>query len=46
MTYALSRSKNGYFVVTEGTGKKHSKHPLTKETATKQMRALYYFAKK
>ena len=46
MPYTLKQSKNGYFVVTEGTGKKHSKHPLTKETATKQMRALYYFAKK
>lgn len=31
----------GFFVATKGTGRRHSKKPLTKSTAVKQMRALY-----
>jgi hypothetical protein len=35
------KSGNGYYVVSSDTGKKHSKKPLTKATATKQLKALY-----
>lgn len=31
----------GYFVVTKGTGERHSGHPLTEDVAKAQMRALY-----
>jgi hypothetical protein len=31
----------GYFVITQGTGERHSGHPLSKENAEGQMRALY-----
>ena len=31
----------GYFVVTQGSGERHSGHPLSKEKAEGQMRALY-----
>lgn len=42
MPYKLVRSKNGkYFVVTKRSGKRHSKRPLSKEMAIRQMRALY-----
>lgn len=41
MPYELKHSGKGYFVVTEPTGKKHSKKPLSKEKAMKQMKALY-----
>jgi len=42
MPYELKASKGGYYVITEGTGKKHSKKPLSKDTAERQMKALYY----
>ena len=42
MTYELKKARGGYYVVTEGTGKKHSKKPLSKDTAERQMKALYY----
>jgi hypothetical protein len=42
MPYKLKASKGGYYVVTEGSGKKHSKKPLSKDTAERQMKALYY----
>jgi hypothetical protein len=45
MPYILSKAKGGYFVKTEDTGKKHSKKPLSKEMAQKQMKALYYAMK-
>jgi hypothetical protein len=45
MPYSLKASKGGYYVVTEESGKKHSKKPLSKATAEAQMRALYYAMK-
>jgi hypothetical protein len=42
MPYMLQKAKGGYYVVTEGSGKKHSKKPLSKDTAERQMKALYY----
>jgi hypothetical protein len=42
MPYDLKKAKGGYYVVTEGTGKTHSKKPLSKDMAERQMRALYY----
>ena len=41
MPYELEPVSGGYYVETKATGKRHSKEPLSKETATKQMRALY-----
>jgi len=45
MPYELKPFKKGFYVVTEGTGRKHSKKPLTKEMAMRQMKALYYNVK-
>jgi hypothetical protein len=42
MPYEIKKVKGGYYVVTEGTNKKHSKKPLPEERAKAQMRALYY----
>jgi hypothetical protein len=42
MPFSLKASKGGYYVITEGTGKKHSLKPLSKTTAEAQMKALYY----
>lgn len=42
MPYELKKARGGYYVVTEETGKKHSKKPLSKDTAERQMKALYY----
>ena len=42
MPYELKKARGGYYVVTEGSGKKHSKKPLSKDTAERQMKALYY----
>jgi len=42
MPYQLQRSGKGYYVITEGTGKKHSNKPLPKMNAEAQMKALYY----
>lgn len=41
MPYSLRRSGTGYFVVTQGTRRKHSKRPLSRRMAIRQMRALY-----
>jgi hypothetical protein len=41
MPYSLRRSGSGYFVITKGTNKKHSKRPLSRRMAGRQMRALY-----
>jgi hypothetical protein len=42
MPYTLVKaSPNGFFVETKGTGRKHSKMPMPKERAMRQMRALY-----
>lgn len=42
----VGAKKGGYYVITQETGRKHSKKPLTKTTAEKQMKALYYALKK
>jgi hypothetical protein len=42
MPFSLKASKGGYYVITEGTGKKHSNKPLPKMNAEAQMKALYY----
>lgn len=42
MPYELKKAKGGYYVITQGSDKKHSKKPLTKEMAERQMRALYF----
>jgi len=42
MPYSLQKSGKGYYVITEGTSKKHSLKPLSKDTAERQMKALYY----
>jgi hypothetical protein len=47
MPYAVvpaSKTHNLYYVVTKATGKKHSNHPLTKEMAERQFRALMMYA--
>lgn len=43
MPYKLRKApeEDKYWVETEATGKKHSKKPLSKNMATRQMRALY-----
>jgi hypothetical protein len=41
MPYLLKAAPNGFFVETKGTGRKHSKLPLPRERAERQMRALY-----
>lgn len=43
MPYELEPSPvgRGYFVATKGTGRRHSKKPLPKARAIRQMRALY-----
>jgi hypothetical protein len=43
MPYELERNPvgRGFFVVTKGTERRHSKKPLAKRTAAAQMRALY-----
>lgn len=41
MPYKIVKTKGGYRVVTKGTGHKHSKKPMTKMMAERQMRALY-----
>jgi len=40
MPYELKKVKNGYYVVSVDTGKKHSKKPLTKAKAEAQLRIL------
>lgn len=41
MPYRIKAAPNGFFVETKATGRKHSKMPLPRERALKQMRALY-----
>lgn len=38
--------KGKYFVVTEATGRKHSKKPLARAMALRQMKALYVSERK
>lgn len=45
MPYKLKEVPGGWVVVTEGTGRHHSLHPLSKEMAKKQMAALYVHVK-
>ena len=40
MPYELKKVKNGYYVVSTETGKKHSKKPMTKAKAEAQLRVL------
>ena len=40
MPYELKKVKNGYYVVSIETGKKHSKKPMTKAKAEAQLRIL------
>jgi hypothetical protein len=49
MPYVVKRIKGGYvkggyYVVNEKTGKRYSSYPMTKEQATRQLRALYLYA--
>jgi hypothetical protein len=46
MPWKLKKSGKGYIVVTEGTGRPHSKKPLPRARAMAQMRALYAQQKK
>ena len=41
MPYKVEKHGQGYFVVNQETGKKYSKKALSKDKATRQMRALY-----
>jgi hypothetical protein len=41
MPYELEKVINGYYVITQGTGFRHSKRPLSLSRAKAQMRALY-----
>lgn len=41
MPYELKKVKGGYYVETKPTHTRHSKKPLPREMAIKQMRALY-----
>ena len=40
MPYHLQKSKRGFYVVTNTTGRKHSINPLAKTVAERQLRAL------
>ena len=40
MPYHIEKSGGGYYVITTATGHKHSEHPLHKETAEAQLRAM------
>jgi len=46
MPWSLKQSDGGWFVVTDSTGRKHSKEPLTKAVAKKQLAALHINADK
>ena len=37
----LVKARDGYYVKSKDTGKKHSKKPLSKKKALAQMRAIY-----
>jgi hypothetical protein len=41
MPYRLKKVEGGFQVESEDTGKVHSNHPLSKERASAQMRAMY-----
>jgi hypothetical protein len=41
MPYNLAKVPEGYYVETEETGRRHSKMPLSRKMATRQMGALY-----
>jgi hypothetical protein len=38
--WELKKSGGGWFVVTKGTGRRHSRKPLSRERAVAQLRAL------
>lgn len=46
MPFQITPVKGGFKVKKEGTKKTFSKNPLTKEKATKQLKALYLHVKK
>jgi len=41
MPYDLKKKGSGYVVATQGSGREHSKKPLSRLRAIAQMRALY-----
>lgn len=41
MPYRIKKSKHGFYVENEDTGKKYSKHPIPLSNAKKQMAVLY-----
>jgi hypothetical protein len=41
MPYVMRKVGKGWKVATKGTGHMHSKKPMTKRMASRQMRALY-----
>lgn len=41
MPFDIKPVKGGFYVITKPTGRKHSKKPLPKARAVKQLRALY-----
>lgn len=41
MPYQIIKVPKGYFVINKITKRRFSKHPLTLETAKRQIRALY-----
>ena len=45
MPWAIKKADGGYYVVTKETGRKHSKKPMTKEMAKKQLAALHVNAR-
>jgi hypothetical protein len=46
MPWVIKKEGTGYVVVTKETGKKHSKKPMTKAMALKQLAALQINVKK
>lgn len=41
MPWKIKKSGKGYVVVTKATGREHSKKPMSRAKADKQIRALY-----
>ena len=41
MPYALQRSGSKFYVITKGSRRRHSKKPLSKRMAVRQIRAIY-----
>ena len=40
MPFEMKKSGSGYYVVNKDTGKKHSKKPIPKTNASKQLKVL------